>query len=205
MSPDSDPPPPRQPGLARALRGGRALDAVSTREEFEVALRRLGHTGLSELDAGRAFEAFREVAATKPHVTIRDLEALMDDRLRAIAEQYQLLRMETRTRTGERAWARVEVLERNVEIPVEAEGTGDGPIDAALNACVDALGVPARLVAFSVEALSTGADALAEAHVTVEVAGRHHHAEGVAPSLTEAGVRAFLHALSAARRAERPT
>ncbi len=68
---------------------------------------------------------------------------------------------------------------------------------------VAALAIEARLVAFSVEALSTGADALAEAHVTVDVGGRHHTAEGVAPSLTEAGVRAFLRALSHARRAER--
>jgi hypothetical protein len=39
--------------------------------------------------------------------------------------------------------------------------------------------------------------------VTVDVGGRHHTAEGVATSLTEAGVRAFLRALSHARRAER--
>jgi 2-isopropylmalate synthase len=111
--------------------------------------------------------------------------------------------MATRTRTGEPAWAQVELLERGIEIPLAAEGHGDGPIDAALRAVVAALAIEARLVAFSVEALSTGADALAEAHVTVDVGGRHHTAEGVAPSLTEAGVRAFLRALSHARRAER--
>ena len=88
-------------------------------------------------------------------------------------------------------------------MPLEAEGTGDGPIDAALNAVVDALGVTADLVAFRVEALSTGADALAEAHVTVAIGGHHYTAEGVAPSLTEAGVRAFLRALSQARRQDR--
>jgi 2-isopropylmalate synthase len=194
---------PKAPGLARARRGGRALDASSTRDEVQVALQRVGYTELSELDAERAWEAFRELADAKQNVTIPDLQALVDDRLRAVAEQYQLLRMETRTRTGERAWARVEVLERGVEIPIESEGTGDGPIDASLNALLNALQVDASLVAFSVEALSTGTDALAEAHVTVEVNGRHHNAEGVAPSVTEAGVRAFLHALSTARRAER--
>ena len=109
-----------------------------------------------------------------------DLEALVDDRLRAVAEQYQLLRMATRTRTGEPAWAQVELLERGIEIPLAAEAHGDGPIDAALRAVVAALAIEARLVAFSVEALSTGADALAEAHVTVDVGGRHHTAEGVA-------------------------
>ncbi len=194
---------PHRPGVARSRRGGLALNASSTREEFAGALARLGHTTLSALDEERAFEAFREVAATKTEVTIRDLEALVDDRLRAIADQYQLLRLETRTRTGEPAWARVELLERGVEIGIDAEGTGDGPIDAALRAVVTALHVEATLLAFSVEALSTGTDALCEAHVTVSVAGATHHAEGIAASLTEAGVRAFLAALSHARRAER--
>ena len=202
MSREPDPA-PRAPGLARARRGGPALDAGSSRDEFEVALGRLGHADLSPLDAERAWEAFQELAAAKRQVTIRDLEALVDDRLRAIAEQYQLLRMETRTRTGEAAWARVELLERGVEIAIAAEATGDGPIDAALNAVADALGVEARLLSFSVEALSTGADALAEAHVKVRVGEREVDAEGVASSLTEAGVRAFLRALSHARRANR--
>ena len=90
-----------------------------------------------------------------------------------------------------------------MEIPVSADGTGDGPVDAALHAVTAALGVDARLLAFAVEALSTGTDALCEAHVTVEVGGIPYEAEGVAASLTEAGVRAYLRALSNARRAER--
>jgi 2-isopropylmalate synthase len=171
--------------------------------EFDDALARIGHEGLSELEAENAWNAFRELADAKAQVTMADLEAMLDDRLRAVAEQYQLLRMATRTRTGEPAWAQVELLERGVEMPLSAEAQGDGPIDAALRAVVAALAIEARLVAFSVEALSTGADALAEAHVTVDVGGRHHTAEGVATSLTEAGVRAFLRALSHARRAER--
>ena len=197
------PDPQRAPGLARPTRGGRALDRASTREEFDDALARIGHEGLSAFEAENAWNAFRELADAKSQVTMSDLEALLDDRLRAVAEQYQLLRMATRTRTGEPAWAHVELLERGIEMPLAAEARGDGPIDAALRAVVAALAIEARLVAFSVEALSTGADALAEAHVTVDVGGRHHTAEGVATSLTEAGVRAFLRALSHARRAER--
>ena len=194
---------PRRPGLARPHRRAGGLSAASTREELAASLARLGHTTLSALDEDRAYEAFCEVAAAKAEVTVRDLEALVDDRLRAIADQYQLLRLETRTRTGEPAWARVELLERGIEIAIDAEGTGDGPIDAALQAVVSALHIEAALLAFSVEALSTGTDALCEAHVTVAVAGVSHQAEGVAASLTEAGVRAFLAALSHARRAER--
>ena len=193
-----------EPGLARAGRRGRALDRSSSRADFETALERLGHTDLSPHDAEQAWEAFQDLAAAKSRVTVADLQALLDDRLRAVAEQYQLLWLETRTASGTPSWARVRILERNHEAPAEAEGHGDGPIDAALNAVVEALHVEADLVAFSAEALSSGPDALAEADVTVDVGGRHRAAEGVAASITEAGVRAFLHALSAARRAERP-
>ncbi len=203
MAPDAPPPGTVAPGFARPGRSGRALGPESTRSELATALSRRGLVHLREADLDRIWEAFQELVAHKSAVTIADLEALVDDRLRATADQYQLLRMETRTRTGEPAWARVELLERNSQAPLEAEGRGDGPVDAALSAVVDAISTNARLLAFSVVALSTGSDALCEAHVTVDVDGSPHAAEGVASSLTEAGVRAFLHALSAARLAER--
>ena len=199
----SEPAAASEPGLARPVRDGRALGRDSTREELAATLTRRGFIDLPETDLVRVWDAFQELVSQKAAVTIRDLDALVEDRLRATADQYQLLRMETRTRTGEPAWARVELLERNSQAPLDAEGTGDGPIDAALSAVVDAISTSARLVAFSIEALSTGSDALCEAHLTVAVDGRHFAAEGVASSLTEAGVRAFLRALSAARLSER--
>jgi hypothetical protein len=91
MTPHTDP--QRAPGLARPSRGGRALDRESTRAEFDEALARLGHDQLSPLEAENAWDAFRELAAAKAQVSLVDLEAIVDDRLRAVAEQYQLLRM----------------------------------------------------------------------------------------------------------------
>jgi 2-isopropylmalate synthase len=178
------------------------LTKDTTREAFDDVLARLGYE-LGTPDGERAWEAFRSLAERKTQVTTHDLEALLDDRLRAQAEQYQLVRMTIRTTTEEPAYARVELLERNNEAPAVAEASGDGPVDAAFNAIREALSVDAELVRFSIDALSGGADALADAHVVVSLEGETFAGEGIAPDITEAAVRAYLRALSHERRVSR--
>ena len=171
-------------------------------DTFRDVLLRLGYE-LGEADLARAWDAFRQLAEHKREVTVRDLEALLDERLRATAEQYQLVRLATRTLTDSPAWARVEILERNNEAPAVAEAEGDGPVDAAFGAIREALHLEAELVRFSVDALSGGADALAEAHVVLALGDETYAGEGVAADLVEAGVRAYLRALSHERRVSR--
>jgi 2-isopropylmalate synthase len=178
------------------------LTKDTTREAFDDVLTRLGYE-LGTPDGERAWDAFRSLAERKSQVTTHDLEALLDDRLRAQAEQYQLVRMTIRTATEEPAQARVELLERNNEAPAVAEATGDGPVDAAFNAIREALSVDAELVRFSIDALSGGTDALADAHVVVSLDGETFAGEGIAPDITEAAVRAYLRALSHERRVSR--
>jgi 2-isopropylmalate synthase len=179
------------------------LDRDTSQAEFESVLVRLGYE-IGEPDVERAWEAFRSLAERKPKVTAHELEALLDDRLRAVAEQYQLVRMEIHTSTEEPARARVEILERNNEAPAIADAVGDGPVDAAFTAIREALQIDAELVRFSIDALSGGADALADAHVVVAVAGESYAGEGIASDVTEAAVRAYLRALSHERRVNRP-
>jgi 2-isopropylmalate synthase len=178
------------------------LTKETTREAFDDVLTRLGYE-LGTPDSDRAWDAFRSLAGRKSLVTTHDLEALLDDRLRAQAEQYQLVRMTIRTTTEEPAYARIELLERNNEAPAQAEARGDGPVDAAFNAIREALGVDAELVRFSIDALSGGTDALADAHVVVSLDGETFAGEGIAPDITEAAVRAYLRALSHERRVSR--
>jgi 2-isopropylmalate synthase len=178
------------------------LTKETPREAFDDVLARLGYE-LGAPDSERAWDDFRSLAERKSQVTTHDLEALLDDRLRAQAEQYQLVRMTIRTTTEEPAYARVELLERNNEAPAVAEATGDGPVDAAFNAIREALSVDAELVRFSIDALSGGADALADAHVVVSLEGETFAGEGIAADITEAAVRAYLRALSHERRVSR--
>lgn len=185
------------PGSTRA-----PLGRDTSEEVFRDVLARLGYT-LGEADQARAWDAFHTLAERKREVTVRDLEALLDERLRAQAEQYQLVRLATRTLTDEPAWASVEILERNNEAPAGAESSGDGPVDAAFTAIREALHLDAELVRFSIDALSGGTDALAEAHVVLSVGDETYAGEGVAPDVVEAAVRAYLRALSHERRVTR--
>jgi 2-isopropylmalate synthase len=71
-------------------------------------------------------------------------------------------------------------------------------VDAACNAVVAAIGIPARLVAFQVAAVDEGSDAVGDVSVTVEVAGQKVVARGVSADVVEASARAFVNAVNKA-------
>jgi D-citramalate synthase len=75
--------------------------------------------------------------------------------------------------------------------------TGDGPVDAAINAVNDALGDNrARLVAYNVEAISGGSDAAIRLNVTVELNGRTLNSSAMGTDILMTSVNAYLKAVN---------
>jgi 2-isopropylmalate synthase len=106
--------------------------------------------------------------------------------------QFEWLAVAGGTDTAPRATVR---LVRGEET-AEADGTGDGMIDAACNAVAKAVGSDATLVAFQVAAVTPGSDAVGDVSVQVEIAGQQVNARGVSTDVVEASARAFLHAIN---------
>jgi 2-isopropylmalate synthase len=79
---------------------------------------------------------------------------------------------------------------------VEATGTGDGMIDAAIAAISDATGVDGTLRNFQVSSVTGGSDALGAVTVTFEAEGRKVSGRGVATDVVEASARAYLNAVN---------
>ena len=79
---------------------------------------------------------------------------------------------------------------------VDATGTGDGMIDAAIAAIGEATGVHGKLGNFQVSSVTGGADALGAVAVTVEAEGRKVTGRGVATDVVEASARAYLNAVN---------
>jgi 2-isopropylmalate synthase len=90
--------------------------------------------------------------------------------------------------------ARVVVTDANGKI--EATGTGDGMIDAAIAAIGEATGVQGKLGNFQVSSVTGGSDALGAVAVTVEAEGRKVTGRGVATDVVEASARAYLNAVN---------
>src|SRR6266550_1468842 len=142
-----------------------------------------------------AFKRFKEIADRKKHVTALDLEAIVSDEVREQAEAYNLARFELHDASGVAPTASVEVTTPGGET-VKGEGTGDGAVDALLQAINAATGLAGVLKEYHVEAVTPDTDALGEASVLVELNGRLASGQGVSTDTLEASGRAYLRAIS---------
>ena len=79
---------------------------------------------------------------------------------------------------------------------VEASGTGDGMIDAAIAAISEATGIHGKVGNFQVSSVTGGSDALGAVAITVEADGRKVTGRGVATDVVEASARAYLNAVN---------
>jgi 2-isopropylmalate synthase len=131
-----------------------------------------------------------------------DLEALVTDEMRDDLDAYSF------------EWFDVEASSRRpphatvgIKAPDGQERTGsftgDGPVDAIFRAINAATGMDAKLREFRVDAVTAGQDALGEVSVVIEVAGRPAAGQGVSTDIIEAAGRAYVRALSNARRRAR--
>ena len=195
------------------LAGNRiVLGKHSGRHAFVDALRTLGMT-LDGPALDRTFARFKDLADRKVSLTDGDLFALATEGSGSSSSatgetwSFQWIAVAGGTDTEPRATVR---LGRGEE-SVEADGTGDGMIDAACNAVAKAAGVDAALIAFQVAAVTPGSDAVGDVSVQVEVAGQRVSARGVSTDVVEASARAFLNAVNkvlggtaVARRTDKP-
>jgi 2-isopropylmalate synthase len=82
-----------------------------------------------------------------------------------------------------------------------ASATGNGPLDAALEAADSALGASVELLELTTRAVTGGKDALAEVVVRVRDGERECTGQAASTDSIEAALRAYLSAVGAAHRA----
>jgi 2-isopropylmalate synthase len=142
-----------------------------------------------------AFKRFKEIADRKKSITALDLEAIVSDEIREQAEAYNLKSFEVHDVSGKPPTAKVEVTTPQGET-VSGDGTGDGAVDALLQAINTATGIAGVLKEYHVAAVTADTDALGEVSVLVEHDGRLVSGQGVSTDTLEASGRAYLRALS---------
>jgi 2-isopropylmalate synthase len=178
---------PQDVGLSRSHL---VLGKHSGRHAFRERVRELGF----ELDEGEfnaVFARFKTLADRKKELFDGDIEALVLDAETGSAGPWSLARLATTAVTGEPARAEVELAHADGR-RLKSAAAGDGPVDAALTAIEQAIGLPLRLRKFEVRSVSEGEDAQGEALVTVDCEGRTYRGSSVSTNIVESGVRAFL-------------
>jgi 2-isopropylmalate synthase len=170
------------------------LGKHSGRHAFADTLEKMGiHVQGDALNS--AFVRFKELADKKVEITDADLEAIIAEELGSgMVHRYGLHELEVRGGTSIPPVARVVLTDADGKI--EATGTGDGMIDAAIAAIGTATGVQGTLGNFQVSSVTGGADALGAVAVTVDAEGRKVTGRGVATDVVEASARAYLNAVN---------
>jgi 2-isopropylmalate synthase len=187
---------PRDIGdLTSALVLGKHSGRHALRKQIEA----LGYT-LADEELDRIYARFKELTDRKFAVTGDDLAAIVaDERRRGHRARFGLDHLEVHTASGKPPLARAVVHEHKAEgVPDETrEGMaiGDGPVAAVLAAVAQGVGIPAKLVTYSVGAITGGSDALGEVTIQWEVDGRRVFGRAVSTDVVEASALAYIDAM----------
>ena len=175
------------------------LGKHSGKHAVESRLRALGvRLGAEEVEAVTA--RVKKLADAQKFVYDDDLLALVGG---AQARSVRLVRFQ--------AFSGSQVLPTaTVEVEVDgqrrsASAVGNGPLDAALKAADAALGLDLELVELTTRAVTGGKDAMAEVLVRVRHDGVETTGQGASTDTIEAGLKAYLSAVAAARAAHEPS
>lgn len=169
------------------------LGKLSGRHALRNRLEDLGYY-LDDEQLNRAFIRFKELADRKKEITDRDLEALVENDVKTPAEHYKLDYIQVTT--GNRLTPTATVgLRRNHNL-YEESAIGDGPVDAAYKAIDRITGLKTRLISFSVQAVTSGQDALGEVQVHLEVEGIRVSGRGISTDIVESSARAYINAIN---------
>ena len=169
------------------------LGKHSGRAAFRDKLRTLGYGEVGDNLLHDAFARFKILADSKKVVYDEDVAALIDEEFRDHS-RVRFVSLDFRAGSRRRA-------ESEIAITVDGEtrtasATGDGPVDATFNAIRSVFPHEAKLVLFSVGAVTEGTDAQARTAVRLEENGRLVDGQGADTDTIVSAARAYLHALN---------
>jgi len=171
------------------------LGKLSGRNAFRTRHAELGIDLGSDEAMNHAFTKFKELADKKGQVFDEDLHALVsDETVTPEQEHYRLLTLKVTSETGAIPNARVAIAAGEAEL--HAETGGDGPVDAVFKAIERMVSSNAKMLLFSVNAITTGTDAQGEVTVRLERNGRIVNGNGADTDIIVASAKAYLNALN---------
>ncbi len=171
------------------------LGKHSGRAAFGDALTKLG-INLEDEDFARAFNRFKELADRKGEISEEGLRAIVYEETSIATDLIHLVGLHVSGGNESVPVATVRVDQGGVERTVEAEG--DGMVNATFVALQQVFDIPATLLDYRVSPLSSGADAMAEVNVIIQVGPDTYSGRGVSTDVVEGSARSFVSALNKA-------
>jgi 2-isopropylmalate synthase len=169
------------------------LGKHSGRHAFKKRLEELGYH-LSQEAIDGLFARFKDLSDKKKAVYDEDIEALIEEKVAASQEIYHLLYLHTTAGSTTTPTATVKLMMGGKE--VQEAATGDGPVDAVVNAIDRVTGFKGKVENYNLKALTQGRDAQGEVTLTVTTNGDEANGRGVSTDVIEASAKAYLNAVN---------
>jgi 2-isopropylmalate synthase len=144
------------------------LGKHSGRRAFSASLADLG-VDVSRHDFDKLFADFKQLCDRKKFIYDEDILALCD-RVQA-AHQLRFELLDLALQSSRESGPRATVVMRVGEARLSCSAVGNGPVDACFNGIVQLTGIEANIVRYSVNSVTEGADALADATCIIECKG----------------------------------
>jgi 2-isopropylmalate synthase len=169
------------------------LGKLSGRHAFKERLAELGYA-MDEDDLNRSFQAFKELADKKKEVTDKDIETVVAQQKRTLAEVYHLEMVQVSCGNG---MPTASVRLRDPEGKILADASlGTGPVDAVYKAINRIVCVANKLTEFTVNSVTEGIDAMGEVLIRIESDGVTYTGRGADTDIMVASARAYMNALN---------
>jgi 2-isopropylmalate synthase len=143
------------------------LGKHSGRHAFRVRLQEMGYDNLSKDEVEVAFKRFKRLADKKKLVTDADIEAIIADEIYQPPEIWKLNHVQVSCGDHSIPTATVSMTGPEGEVYEDA-ATGSGPVDAVYQAINRIVGASNTLTEFSINAVTEGLDAVAEATIRIQ-------------------------------------
>jgi 2-isopropylmalate synthase len=147
---------------------------------------------LTDEQLNRVFEEFKRLADRKKEIYDADIEALAENQLQAATGSlWTLVGFTSTAGTGSQTSAAVTLKHLDGTVKRDA-AIGNGPIDALFKAINRITKAEVNVVDYRVRSVSQDMDALGEANIEIEHAGKRSRAKAVSLDVVEASALAYL-------------
>ena len=157
------------------------------------AVEHLGYD-LSEEDAAKVYEAFRNIASKKEQVSEKELDAIVASAAMQVPPTYVLDSYIINAGNTIAATAHLKLHKKDTVL--EGVSVGDGPIDAAFLAIEQITGRHYELDDFQIQSVTEGREAMGQTVVKLRSGGKVHSGRGISTDIVGASIRAYISALN---------
>ncbi|MBU4306086.1 MAG: 2-isopropylmalate synthase [Candidatus Omnitrophica bacterium] len=172
---------------------GLVLGKHSGRHALSERLKQLGFV-LNNDQLEQAFSRFKELADKKKEIFEEDLLSIVEEQMKGLPQVWSLAGLEFCGGTSVKPRATIKL--KNKDKTYTASSSGDGPVDAGYKAIEKITKIKAKLLDYSLQAVTSGKDALGEVSIKLEIKNKEVPGRAASTDIVEASVKAYLNAIN---------